>query len=81
MVLIRNFLLAKNLYDGDAHDPQFLSESKGGKLVIHGRKVHTFQLDHVLVLESVLFTLKAETLGKINVSENNPITLELVLIG
>ena len=57
MVLLRNFLLTKNLYDGDTYGPLFLSESKGGKLVIHGPKVHTFQLEHVLVLESVSFTL------------------------
>ena len=37
-----SFELTKNLYDGDAHDPLFLSESKRGKLVIHTRKVDTF---------------------------------------
>ena len=58
MVLLGNFPFTNNLYDGDAHDPQFLSESKSGKLVNQASKVYTFQLEHVLVLESVLFTLK-----------------------
>ena len=37
-----NFSLTKNLYDGDAYDPLFISESKRGKKVNQAAKVYNF---------------------------------------